>query len=347
MATLIRVNKTTWKFKEALYRQLVPSFDMVYTQLWKELVDTKIVVTQQCASSLTDLVYPTKVENTNHIKTTSGASRPLPEDILRHLVTSQDGCYVALTMGFCTLNIYKLGMSALLLQVKEGDPMTNLKFVEMDGATLLYVFFHSRIDVYNISVNDAVKTKTLNCASPINAYKVQNKVVILDFNDENDYSSDFSVFKQDNPFSTEITHLRHFPRIKYHQVFEIHDKHILAKTVREGVYIINLNAIHQEKKFEDVAENQNLCVQTFLADDQGAWGKQVCILNYYHADFFFQRGAEMIWFHSVYNLPRLHNWPLPQMGQTVKNIHTTTKEGRTTLHVILHNNAYYTQEICH
>ena len=51
LAMRVKVNKNIWESKEALYSQLLPSFDKVYTPLWKPFTDTKILV-DQCAACL-------------------------------------------------------------------------------------------------------------------------------------------------------------------------------------------------------------------------------------------------------------------------------------------------------
>ena len=57
LATQVRMNKTTWQSKEELYKELLPSFDMVYTPLWRKLVKTNLSLRRDCISSVSDLVY--------------------------------------------------------------------------------------------------------------------------------------------------------------------------------------------------------------------------------------------------------------------------------------------------
>ena len=154
LATLVRVNKATWQSKEELYRHLLPSFDMVYTPLWKKLVLTQPHFDRDCVSSASDLFYVEVHQDVRRLSSTSGFSMALGDSIPRHLVTSQNGSHIALT-SHGALRIYKPGTEIPLLDFRSYDSISNLKFIHVAKSTLLYVFFNTRIDIYNVSSDGA------------------------------------------------------------------------------------------------------------------------------------------------------------------------------------------------
>ena len=348
LATLVRVNKATWQSKEELYRQLVPSFDMVYTPLWKKLVETRLYLDRDCVASASDLFYFEIHQNVRRLSSTSGFSMALGDSTPSHLATSQDGSHIALTLDG-TLRIYKPGTETPLLEFRSYDRISNLKFIHVAESTLLYVFFNTKIDIYNVSSDGVVLLKTFRSFAPFQVFKAGNMVVIL----ENDFvqgngaqitMETSTVVKQNDPFGPNVAEdesARYF--MKFNDTFEIHDEHILVLSNEPKLYIMNLNNTqnHFDDPFPVPAIDDILCVQAFLADDKSAWGKQVCILDHLNICFFFQRGVEMISFRRIANFQLHHSLPSP-----VQTIRVTSKEGKTIIHVILlEDQAYYNQEI--
>ena len=185
--------------------------------------------------------------------------------------------------------------------------------------------------------------------APFQVFKAGNLVVILDNDFMHQNGAQFimensTVFKQNDPFGPNVAEnetARYLMKINH--TFEIHDEHILALCNEPKLYIMNLNDTKNllDDPFPISSSEHILCVQTFLADDKSAWGKQVCILDHFNIHFYFQRGAKMIPFRIIANFQLYHSLPSP-----VQTIRVTTKEGQTIIHVILlEDQAYYTQEI--
>ena len=341
LATLVRVNKFTWQSKEALYKELLPTFDMVYTPLWSKFVKTNLKLRMDCVSSVRDLVYFEQREYKLHLGSTSGFSVTAVEGIPRNLVTSPDGSYIALTSP-SQLIIYKheRGSTPLLNETTEFD-ITRLKFIEVANKTLLYVFFNFRLHICHVSADKVVLLKQLRPMDSISheiAFKAGNLVVILENGSVNS-----TIFRKNDPFLLEDVE-DHFERIpdQVKRAVEIHDEHILIQFQGSELRTLNLNNISECKSnaIPGIPNHQYLCVRTLLAGDTSAWGKQVCILDELDAHFFFQRGLEMIPFRRVTRFGRHHSLP-----SFVDNIQITTKEGKTTIHVVLDVGDYYTQEI--
>ena len=306
---------------------------------------TQPYLDRDCVSSASDLFYFEMHQNVQCLSSTSGFSMALGDSIPRHLSASRDGSYIALTLDG-TLRIYKPGTETPLLDFHSRDLILNLKFIDVAKSTLLYVFFNTRIDIYNVSADRAVFLKTFTSMDSFQAFKVGNQVVILesDLMRENGQPDEYStVFKQNDPFGPNVREdetARYLMKID--NIFEIHDEHILFTCNDSKLWIMDLNNTKRifSSPFPGIASKHTLCVQTFLADDESAWGKQVCILDQDFARFYFQRGMKMPVFRRITNFQLHHSLPSP-----IEAIRVTTREGKTKIHVVLNNQAYYKQEI--
>ena len=129
------------------------------------------------------------------------------------------------------------------------NAITKLKFIDIVGSTLLYVFFYFKIDFYNISADGAAVLKTFRSIGSFQAFKAGNLVVILENAFINVSGAQFllqdsTVFRKNDPFSTEVenvqdqtdSHLIHVDN-----TFEIHDEHILVRCNQSKLHIMNLN----------------------------------------------------------------------------------------------------------
>ena len=124
-------------------------------------------------------------------------------------------------------------------RIKKKNIITDLKFVDIAGSTLLYVFFYFGMHVYDVSVDGVTHLKMLKSELLFQAFKTENQVVVL--NREIYFKKRGIVFKTDDPFSTDVTEHFDFQPIIHDVICEIHDQYILIISIEKEFYIGNLN----------------------------------------------------------------------------------------------------------
>ena len=102
-------------------------------------------------------------------------------------------------------------------------------------------------------------------------------------------------------------------------------------------------SILDEITLRGVDGRKDLFVQTFMEHDEVPHGKQVNILDDRNASVFFQRVKEMNPFGTVTHFLLHHSLPESHLI----SFQITTKEGKSTIHLVFKTGTYYTQEICH